>query len=615
MESSSSSVLPPPSSTSAVAALTEDHLEGFRNYQPTSQDSGSNVWVIVLAICLGSYLIILPLLISLKRICGNLRQEQQEQRRRQPSPKNKEQPQESIDRYTHISTPIHGRRRHTSTSTRNGFLVMESDDEDEDDLEFQRELLKQASLLTAASSQQKQPSVFTRLMSPVFPQLEEEEVSVAYHSAGTTAAATMTANNTYTPAMELELDDYIASAHEEAVSGRRQCPLLSSILEHTSSSMTALAGPSCLVVVHGQHQRRVLDQLIQAESQKAPKDQDCLQLASKDDSSEEESDMIGRRQSKQDDPAMPIMHHHNGKQELRNHGSLLDDSGRDGFSSSPSTIPESDDDDNLEACHVSLGKILKWDLESQQLVQLTMRYTTPALVESILQIFLLAILGIWIGTDDLAAYVIVNRLVGGSLDCLYKGLLGSLQQLTINHHNHQNHGSAQNNADHHPTNASAPATTDQMVGRYVQIVLILLLACSIPIWIVWMVSIEPVFQWFGLNDATTAVGSDYTYLVLVLALIHALRNTIHHVLGMVDRTRYKTIMMLGEQGISVLIIGIWSWTGKTDLITVGLVEVELAVTFLVWHAGIVAYKGWLHNYHQGLLGSWAITVRVPLVVQ
>ncbi|CAB9507054.1 Mate efflux family protein [Seminavis robusta] len=226
----------------------------------------------------------------------------------------------------------------------------------------------------------------------------------------------------------------------------------------------------------------------------------------------------------------------------------------------------------------------------KRMTRLMKQFVTPTLCQGILQIATLVILGLTLrSTSDLAAYVIVQVLiVKWTLNGVSSAWFGALQKLTRSNF------------------------TGTQTGQYTQITMFLLVTFSMPLWVIWTLSITPVLQWLQMDEQTISAAVDYTYIALVLNLLKGLSECVHFLLVRAKHGTYSTTMILLEEAFVLVAIALWTWLDKADLVTFGLVQLELAVTFLVWNVGVALYSGWLQAYQGGLLGACSATDRKVL---
>ena len=239
--------------------------------------------------------------------------------------------------------------------------------------------------------------------------------------------------------------------------------------------------------------------------------------------------------------------------------------------------------------------IFTWDYETRQTTKIILHSTIAPFLEGGMNIVLLIILGIWVGTNNLTVYLLVNRFIGFTTEALYGTLQRTLYKLTTDL---KSNSTNINNHDE--------------TGQFAQITFILILALSIPMWILWVLCIEPFLQWLGMNDDVVSMGADYTILFMLMSLIQAINDCLYYMIAKRNPTgSYVTYCLLLEKTLMVLILTTWIASAEdVDLITVGLIQLEVVIAFLVINVAVTTCKGWLKTYQKGLMGGWAIAVSV-----
>lgn len=258
-----------------------------------------------------------------------------------------------------------------------------------------------------------------------------------------------------------------------------------------------------------------------------------------------------------------------------------------------SSIPESCDKPLLREGSDEQSLLRCLDVEaSKRILRFMVPFVSPAMIQSLLQFSTLAIVGLGLkSTSDLAAYLIVQGfVVKWTLQGVSSGWFGALQELT----------------------RSSSLATPTQTGQYTQISMTLLIASVMPLWILWALVIQDLLLWLKMDEGTIDAAISYTYIAMVLALLKAITESVHFLLIRANHATYCNTVILLEECLILVVSGLWGWLGTADLVTFGLVQLELAVTFFVWTVGVALYSGWLDDYQSGLLGSCAASNRTVL---
>jgi len=273
-----------------------------------------------------------------------------------------------------------------------------------------------------------------------------------------------------------------------------------------------------------------------------------------------------------------------------------------------------DEEDEEEGTGAYLASIFSlWDAEGLLLCRLACEHACTPLLQGILRLLTCVIIGLGLGTSDLMAYLIVTYFVGWTTRSLSSVLFGSLH-LVVEEERTRTVSSSASIASVNTSTVGDTGIMATKIGEYTQITLFLLVAFSMPLWILWTMSMDNLFQWLDMDERTTTLGIGYTYIVLVLALMQGISDTVHSLFVRVQRVSYSTVTTLLEEILGLIAIGIWASVAKADLLTFGLVQLQVAVTFLVSNVGVALYQEWLEEYQKGLLGSCALSVRQTCIV-
>jgi MatE len=236
--------------------------------------------------------------------------------------------------------------------------------------------------------------------------------------------------------------------------------------------------------------------------------------------------------------------------------------------------------------------IADYDYETKRLVKLGGPFVMQALLVGIMSTVRVALIGKFIGTAALSAYVVVELAVG-TTDVFLLGLIDACVSLC---------------------SQAIGAGNKRLAGQYIQIATILYVLCYIPIFILWMFMIGPLFSWLGFDGAddglTRNIGEQFTILFLFFTFIKGVNTSSHALLDVIGKENYSTAFVSGEQIAATLATLVAALQpGVSDLNLVGLLLIAVQSTALILNSILIAYNGWFDKFLDGLVGSFALLVR------
>jgi MatE len=243
-----------------------------------------------------------------------------------------------------------------------------------------------------------------------------------------------------------------------------------------------------------------------------------------------------------------------------------------------------------------LLSIADYDYETKRLVKLGGPFVMQALLVGIMSTVRVALIGKFIGTAALSAYVVVELAVG-TTDVFLLGLIDACVSLC---------------------SQAIGAGNKRLAGQYIQIATILYILCYIPIFILWMFMIGPLFSWLGFDGAddglTREIGEQFTILYLFFTFIKGVNTSSHALLDVIGKENYSTAFVSGEQIAATLATLVAALQpGVSDLNLVGLLLIAVQAAALILNSVLIAYNGWFDKFLDGLVGSFGLMVRFQYV--
>ena len=240
----------------------------------------------------------------------------------------------------------------------------------------------------------------------------------------------------------------------------------------------------------------------------------------------------------------------------------------------------------------AIGKLAMWDFEMRRIVKLAVPYSTAALMEGIFEIITVALIGNFLGTDAVAAYTIVDLLLGLTVEFI-GGILAA--EGTLCSH-------------------AVGAENYTLAGQYVQLSAILYTLCLIPNVIFWIFFLDDAIRLFGFNDNIVDIGYRFGIIVLFHDWLEGMGFAYHSLLDVIDYEDWSTIMSVSEGLVFIGCLVAALLTRDTTLQEIALIQLTVSIIFFLFNCCYTVSRGWVNEYLDGIVGTVAVTVRRPLFI-
>lgn len=235
--------------------------------------------------------------------------------------------------------------------------------------------------------------------------------------------------------------------------------------------------------------------------------------------------------------------------------------------------------------------IAEFDYESKRLCKLAVPFISQALLEGVMEAVRVAIIGRFIGTNALLAYLAVDLLVG-----LTTSLLGGFQEALTT-----------------LCSQTLGSGNRRLAGQYVQIATILFVLCFVPVFLLWMMAMGPAVTWLGFNDEVRRIAEEFTLFFLFTEFVLGVHKSAHSLLDVMGKENYSTLFHLVFELVSVaglLVVALKFSEGGDSLQAVGLLFIGLESVALVINTMIIVWNGWFDRFLGGMVGGLALLVRL-----
>jgi len=225
-----------------------------------------------------------------------------------------------------------------------------------------------------------------------------------------------------------------------------------------------------------------------------------------------------------------------------------------------------------------LFELSEYDNETKRILKLSIPFTVSAIVGEIFEIIGLAFVGHFLGTNSLAAYAIVEILLGTTGEAI-DGIVDA--STTVCTH-------------------AVGTGNNYLAGQYIQMSSILYFLGSIPCIIFWLIYTHPAVMWLQLGDEIATIGSAYAYPALVSGLVEGLSECYHNILEVTDHEQYCMYFDIVEGIIELVIEYFVLSTWKISLAELAWLEFALGNVFLVISVVYTYKRGWMKSFWKGI---------------
>jgi len=234
------------------------------------------------------------------------------------------------------------------------------------------------------------------------------------------------------------------------------------------------------------------------------------------------------------------------------------------------------------------SSIFSWDDETKKILSLALPYTISGLTSSTMSNICLGLIGHYVGTRAVAAYALVQIMLGLTGGILY----GPISACTT--------------VCAHAVGASNP----NLAGQYIQIAIGIYLLSSIPIIFFWWTFMEDVIMYIEWGDPeTAALAQDFTRVYIWTYVLGGVSTSLWRLLEVAGHVVEGTIVSIfwGVVNVIVTCCMIFGRPNKnTTLFEVGVAYVITSALFVGFTYGYADYKGWIKPFKSGLFGTNAL---------
>ena len=242
-------------------------------------------------------------------------------------------------------------------------------------------------------------------------------------------------------------------------------------------------------------------------------------------------------------------------------------------------------DDNGPA-NASWFSICSWSTETQKILKLAVPYTISSLASSIFTNVGLVLVSKNIGTKAVAAYALVQILVGLTDGVLYGPIYATT---TLCAH-------------------AVGAGNTFLAGQYIQLAYLFYLFFSIPfVWFWWCYIYEVILLLEWGDEATALLAQDFTRVYIWSCVLSAISSVLWQLLEITDHAVEGTLVSIAWGFVNVVVIGSLVKTKETTTLRdVAWVYVGTDIVFIGLTFALATCRGWLKPFTGGLFRSFSL---------
>jgi len=272
---------------------------------------------------------------------------------------------------------------------------------------------------------------------------------------------------------------------------------------------------------------------------------------------------------------------------------LLEMSKISGGVSDPNYVMMGSDDEGdftfekkIDKYKATFSSICRIDKETRRLLKYAIPFTVYSVSEEVMSSICLALIGQFLGSKQLIAYVLVTSLVEMTDSFLY-GCMDANTTLCAH---------------------AIGANNNFLAGQYVQLSILFYLIPGVPILLYWVFYVDEVILWLGWGDETVAQhASDFALVYVWSHLISPINVSIDQLLEITGKEVVTTIIGLTHGATTTLILFVMFLTTKdVTLQFVGLIYLATDILFALIHWYVAFSQGWLKPFHKGLFSEFSM---------
>jgi hypothetical protein len=298
------------------------------------------------------------------------------------------------------------------------------------------------------------------------------------------------------------------------------------------------------------------------------------------DESDDEDDIDEDHEEEDSSPAVPLMN--NDKQT----DGICAGSPLDGFVVKQRIFRRGASRRRARTCFGKLLSIVELDIETRKIYKLAIPYFCQAFFSGIAENGVLVVIGQLVGTRELAAFAVVDLLVGLTAQTI-GGFMESLTPLL---------------------SFSRGTENGKLTGEYVQLAMFFTVIFTVPFVFLWSFITDDVMKLLGFGPVTAEIGQSFATPFMVSNLLRLLMLCIHAVMDVHDLEVVSTVMVVTGKVAELVAILIFALFWDPTLQQIGFVFIVVEACTLIATVALVGIKGWFRPFYGGFFRSFALKV-------
>ena len=227
------------------------------------------------------------------------------------------------------------------------------------------------------------------------------------------------------------------------------------------------------------------------------------------------------------------------------------------------------------------------DREMKRIVGLGIPLTLGAVSDSVFQAIIVAVISNSIGTDSMAAFILVSLFLGLSDDLV--GAIADAESALCSH--------------------TLSMGNMNLVGQYVQLATGFHLIVFAAIMVLWISYMDSIVEWLVASPDIAAIALSYTRISVFQHLLQTLSRTFTVLFHLVGSENFESQVDFCEGLLTVIMVAcVLPLYGDATLDSVGWMQLTTAMGAFVVKLMHAATRGWTSLFWRGLLGDGAFRV-------
>lgn len=237
------------------------------------------------------------------------------------------------------------------------------------------------------------------------------------------------------------------------------------------------------------------------------------------------------------------------------------------------------------AVKTNLHSIVRFDHETRDILRIAVPFTVSGLANSSFSNICLAMVGCYVGTKEVAAFALVQILVGLT-DAFIKGPIHACTALCSH---------------------AVGAGNHFLAGQYIQLAVLFYLLLSIPAILFWrnyMAEIILILEWG--DNVTANIAEEFIHVYIWSYILKGISNGLWSLLEVADHASEVTTIGIAWGLVNAVLVTALVTTRESTLTDVACCFVVTDLFFIFVTLAVAELKGWLCPYKKGLWGSLSL---------